>query len=248
MHLGLTLFAQSANARSWLKTASACCVTTLLLTSRYRFQLPESNGADLAEELVPHGARGEPQTGTAAAGREGECTQRNGAPGHARHPGSQGLQDLLTQAERDLLQASTLFQLPVPLDVLGRLAAGDQGTGRRLLAFGLWNAWPDPVDGQIPCAVIDPLAHRVAGELNDDEARSLAARAAGPLRSHWGNKALPDAAHELLRLGTLGQETGCILAGGTQALSRLLGRSCDAFSLLGQTDAVRQLEGLIGGA
>ena len=162
--------------------------------------------------------------------------------------GNPGLQDLLTQAERDLLQASTLFQLPVPLDVLGRLAAGDQGTGRRLLAFGLWNAWPDPVDGQIPCAVIDPLAHRVAGELNDDEARSLAARAAGPLRSHWGNKALPDAAHELLRLGTLGQETGCILAGGTQALSRLLGRSCDAFSLLGQTDAVRQLEGLIGGA
>jgi AAA ATPase domain len=53
----------------------------------------------------------------------------------------------LTDGERTLLRASTLFQLPVPLAVWNKYAT-DANLGRpdRLLAFGLWERLPDLAD------------------------------------------------------------------------------------------------------
>jgi hypothetical protein len=66
---------------------------------------------------------------------------------------------MLTQDERELLEASTLFQLPVPLGVWRRhLTRKGRGGFDRLVAFGLWDRFPDIYDQREDAAAINAIA------------------------------------------------------------------------------------------
>jgi tetratricopeptide (TPR) repeat protein len=97
----------------------------------------------------------------------------------------------LTEDQRKVLRAATLFraELPVPVTVLeaaGRAVgvAEAEPAVKRLLGLGLLDAWDD-IDG-IAHAAANPLARPLAGdEMGEAETISLAAAVIGPLMTAW---------------------------------------------------------------
>lgn len=75
----------------------------------------------------------------------------------------------LTPGERALLQASTLFQLPLPLAVWrGHAARTGTGPCERLLGFGLWDQFPDLVNrSQMAAAINDIVASKLGSAPGD---------------------------------------------------------------------------------
>lgn len=84
-------------------------------------------------------------------------------------------------ANRALLRAVTLFDLPVPEPVTGALAAQVGGSAARLRGLGLADPYPDLYDPARPALAASPLA---AGRLDP---RDRAARLRAP-RRHPGNR------------------------------------------------------------
>ena len=122
---------------------------------------------------------------------------------------------LLKPSERELLRATTLFELPVPLAVLEALAealALDAGEpcGVRLFGLGLWDVYPDVVRYAEPAAAINALVRPVAGTLADQEIQALAGVALPELLAGWGgadgSRRPYPADYELARLAVLADQ------------------------------------------
>ncbi|MFW5636465.1 MAG: CHAT domain-containing protein, partial [Thermodesulfobacteriota bacterium] len=122
------------------------------------------------------------------------------------------LMELLRNDERELLRASTLFEMPVPAGMMETLArsaviSGDGAPGARLRALGLWEAYEDPVDPEGMAVAINSLVRPGAGRLNEDEAAFLAGAVVKDLFECWnpedGRKRPPVADYELTRLGVV---------------------------------------------
>ena len=92
-------------------------------------------------------------------------------------------------ANRALLRAATLFDLPVPEPVTGALAAQVGGSAGRLRGLGLADPYPDLYDPARLALAASPLAAGRLDPLTPGEQAVLAAVAAGPLYAAWGGTA-----------------------------------------------------------
>ena len=92
-------------------------------------------------------------------------------------------------ANRALLRAVTLFDLPVPEPVVQALAAQVGGSAARLRGLGLADPYPDLHDPARPALAASPLAAGRLDPLTPGEQAVLAAVAAGPLFTAWGGTA-----------------------------------------------------------
>jgi len=150
----------------------------------------------------------------------------------------QTLIGLLSSTQRELLRASTLFQLPVPAVVLAKVAqasapavtpSASETHISRLLALGLWEVHEDLHDSQTPALALNELVRPLAGTLSGAEQAGLARAVTGTLFEHWGGEtsgkqrsSVQD--HELTRLGLLAQDARVLAATGPGALRYLAGK------------------------
>jgi tetratricopeptide (TPR) repeat protein len=105
------------------------------------------------------------------------------------------LMGLLSPGEKYLLRASTLFQVPVPLEVLA-LMGQELGVkpavkpgerfAFRLMGFGLWEPFEDMVNKEETAVAIHALARGEAGKLSDKESSELAKMVVKDLFRRWG--------------------------------------------------------------
>ena len=109
---------------------------------------------------------------------------------------------LLAPAQRELLRAAKVFELPVPVGVMEVVAARCVGHGgptlqpatggdaaaamTRLVELGLWDVYPDLFDPREPALALNALVRPLAGELEEAEQRKLAAVVVCPLFEAWG--------------------------------------------------------------
>jgi len=114
---------------------------------------------------------------------------------------------VLTEGERHILRASTLFRLPLRVGLwTGFAAAAGDGSHDRLIRFGLWERVPDPIDPKRDDAV---AVNAIAGARIEppDDAPQIVIALLGPLFAAWGGAdrtARPYAADiELSRLALL---------------------------------------------
>ncbi|MCP4686981.1 MAG: hypothetical protein GY859_02965, partial [Desulfobacterales bacterium] len=130
-----------------------------------------------------------------------------------------GLIGLLTPTEKDLLKASTLFQIPAPMEIFSLLGLG---AGDRLFALGLWDAYEDLVNSDVTAAAVNPMARPKSGELSEEEQRVLAKMVLKDLFEHWGGKESNrrpfPADLELTRLGLLAENGEIVRAAAEKAL------------------------------
>ncbi|MCP4658690.1 MAG: hypothetical protein GY856_25040, partial [bacterium] len=142
-----------------------------------------------------------------------------------------GLFAVLSANERELLRASTLFEVPVPLQVLEGLACAKdivagEPAGSRLLALGLWEAHRV---GRDETVAVNALVRHRAGELGDDERPKLAGLVVGPLFKAWGGDRGRQgrsyaADHELARLALLAVDLKVLAATAADAVAGLENR------------------------
>ncbi len=138
----------------------------------------------------------------------------------------QSLIGLLTSAERELLRAATLFELPVPVAVMEALSQSllTPAATERLLALGLLEVYEDLYDSQRPALALNALVRPVSGTLSEKEQAALAAAVlAGPLFDQWGGETGHKRRsfqqdYELVRLGLLARNAGVLAACGADAL------------------------------
>ena len=155
----------------------------------------------------------------------------------------ESLLGLLTAGERELLRASTLFELPVPEAVMATLsqyicssrreeAHNSGGESQRLLTsaatirlvgLGLWEVYEDLHAAQTRALAINALVRPQAGALNDAEQAGLAAGVVGELFERWGGETggkrrgyLQD--YELTRLGLFAKDARVLASTGADAL------------------------------
>jgi tetratricopeptide (TPR) repeat protein len=97
------------------------------------------------------------------------------------------LLDALSDGERRLLRLSTAFQLPLLLPVWEKYAAA-AGLGHpdRLLAFGLWEKFPDIADPHRDAAGPNAIAATRLPPLEDPEAKTAIAAMLPDLFAAWG--------------------------------------------------------------
>jgi tetratricopeptide (TPR) repeat protein len=155
------------------------------------------------------------------------------------------LTGLLSPAQRELLRASTLFELPVPAAVMTQLCrrrrkeslgSGEDESERlltssptaaedtaRLLALSLWEVYEDLHDPQAPALALNALVRPLAGTLNESEQATLGGAVTGALFEQWGGEKggkqrgwLQN--HELTRLGLLARDARVLAATGASAL------------------------------
>ncbi len=105
----------------------------------------------------------------------------------------QHLLDLLSKGEKELLRASTLFHVPVPVDTLqmiGQSLGVDCGEpfGDRLLGFGLWEPFEDMVNRETTAIAIHALARPLAGKLSKKESTTLSKMVVKDLFERWGGE------------------------------------------------------------
>jgi tetratricopeptide (TPR) repeat protein len=126
------------------------------------------------------------------------------------------LLDLLTESEKELLRASTLFHVPVPLETLEHMAQqlglkGEEPVGERLLGFGLWEPFMDMVNLKETAAAIHALARPKAGKLSEEEVSQLACLVVQDLYERWGGKESKNRPYagdiELARMALAAQNT-----------------------------------------
>ncbi|MCP4041737.1 MAG: CHAT domain-containing protein [Gammaproteobacteria bacterium] len=150
----------------------------------------------------------------------------------------------LTTRERDLLKASTIFLLAVPMEVLDSLAGADPAPRRRLLALGLFDAWPDPVGGERLAAALNPMAQSVAGSLSAGDERLLAGMALPPLWQAWGQSGRPPNADvQLTELALHCNDTEVLMQCAGSAVNALYGALRYRQAADRGTRAVKLLEG-----
>ena len=111
-------------------------------------------------------------------------------------------------ANKALLRAATLFQLPVPSAVLETLAAQLGGTPDDLRRLGLLDPFEDLVDPQLTALAVNRLAASRLDALSEKEVDALARLSVYALLSAWlmvsGGRPWPSAADvELTRLALL---------------------------------------------
>ena len=136
---------------------------------------------------------------------------------------------LLTDEERKLLRASTVFGLPVPTPVMTALAkavGGDRGAVERLVALGMMEVYEDIYDSRHAALAINALVSPAAGELGEGEARALAAAVSVPLFERWGAEkggaGRPSVLdYELTRLALIAREARVLAAATADALRYL---------------------------
>ena len=257
----------------------------LLLTSRYLFTLPDSNG-DLAERLTtlqlpPMDAASARKQVLRAQGQQPviaapEAQQQQALLKRCIElaQGNPGLQDLLSdlvltasdiataaldaldaylahgdlpeQEEtraflenlaldrllilaqpgggRELLRALTLFELPVPHEVVDQLAAMVGGEVQRLQALGLVDRFEDLVTPRQPAVAVNAMVKPRVGHLTKTERKGLTSRVLDTLFACWGGtdgtRPFP-AAIELTRLALIGQHVPVLAACATDALDGL---------------------------
>jgi tetratricopeptide (TPR) repeat protein len=99
------------------------------------------------------------------------------------------LWNLLTTSERDILRASTLFSIPIPLEAYKPLHPDQsQEPGRRLLALGLWDQFNDLVDSAQLAVAVNPLLQPKAGRLSQEESEAVASQVLPELFRLWGGE------------------------------------------------------------
>jgi hypothetical protein len=156
------------------------------------------------------------------------------------------LLDEARAANRGLLRAVTLFDLPVPEPVTAVLAAQVGGSTDRLRGLGLADPYPDLHDPARPALAASPLAAGRLDPLTPAEQVVLAAVTAGPLFTAWGGPAprpRRDAALDLqlARLALLADDPAITAACAPAAVTALrTGPAADAYRL-GQ-DAIALLD------
>ncbi|MEZ6122655.1 MAG: hypothetical protein R3C49_05695 [Planctomycetaceae bacterium] len=136
---------------------------------------------------------------------------------------------LLRDDERQLLQVSTLFQLPVPLPILQSLAdtLGIQTkAAQRLLSLGVWEQLPDPFEptGNTTAVMANALLASRVDDLSDEDQTALAAAIIDDLLALWGGTAGrmrrgSSLDIELCRLGLLAGATDVVAATATDAIN-----------------------------
>ncbi|MBK8090927.1 MAG: CHAT domain-containing protein [Verrucomicrobiaceae bacterium] len=127
---------------------------------------------------------------------------------------------LLTAPARELLRASTLFQLPVPVPVMQTLATAvgaDEHAIPRLLALGLWEVFEDLHDHQQRALALNALVKPLAGELTDEENINLTTVSVESLFECWGAEGGNEEhgslqSFELTRLALLAQQPRVLVA------------------------------------
>jgi tetratricopeptide (TPR) repeat protein len=134
---------------------------------------------------------------------------------------------LLTASQRELLRASTLFELPVPIPVVQRLCNEEwEVASARLIALGLWEIYEDPRPPHEPALAINSIVRPLAGVLSELEQRELATRACAELFEQWGGEeggtgrsSLQN--YELTRLALLASEPRVLSVTSADALRYL---------------------------
>ncbi len=129
---------------------------------------------------------------------------------------------------RALLDASTLFEVPVPLTVAdalreAALVEANPSPTERLLALGLWERQPDLVDPSHTAFAVNALVRAQCLQASDeDSARALAHAVLPSLTAIWGPK--PDeanAAYQLTRLAVWAGDADVANANASRALAHL---------------------------
>lgn len=116
------------------------------------------------------------------------------------------LYDLLNAEQRELLDISALFRLPLPLDALRPLG---EAAIQRLLALGLWDGWPDACHLQQPAAALNPLAFALLRPFEPQQAKAVAVAVVPPLARAWRDCGAELQA-ELARLAVLAEDPDAI--------------------------------------
>lgn len=137
---------------------------------------------------------------------------------------------LLSENEREILRASTLFEIPVPLETLSLMITnfglgGGEQPGSRLLGLGIWEVYEDLFNPQAVAVAVNALVRPKAGELSEEEKIALAETLAGDLFKRWGGregKKRPyPAAHELTRLALMAKDTTVVASTAQDAIEWL---------------------------
>ena len=134
---------------------------------------------------------------------------------------------LLSRSEKELLRASTLFDLPVPVDTLSLMArqavlSADDQPIRRLQGLGLWEVYEDLVNPAVTAGAVNELVRPRAGALSQEEESGLAKAVIHDLFNRWGGsdggrRPYP-ADHELARLALLAEEMPVLAATAEDAV------------------------------
>ena len=145
-------------------------------------------------------------------------------------PGAEALRDflenlaldmliaLLSVGEIALLRASTLFSIPVPVDILAKLgeavgANASEATGTRLISLGLWEQIAKPTGSE---AFVNALVRPRLAPLGDEERRVMAAAVLGVLLDRWtgqdGSQRTFSTDKELVQIGIASGQTLTVVA------------------------------------
>jgi len=137
------------------------------------------------------------------------------------------LADSLSSAEKELLRVSTLFQAPVPVEILELIAKelgiqGQESLGFRLLGFGIWEPFPDMVDPNIKAVAINAMARPFAGLLSKKETNEFARMVLQDLFKKWGgeerDKRPYEADIELTRLALVVEDSTVLIVTAKDAV------------------------------
>ncbi|MEM9294025.1 MAG: tetratricopeptide repeat protein [Acidobacteriota bacterium] len=142
----------------------------------------------------------------------------------------QGLIKVLDEKEKELLRLSTLFETPIPVDLLDdlaeELALSKGGEARqRLQGLGLWESVPWRNSS---AAQINALARPHAGTVEAGDEEAIAKQLVEPLHAAWSNEAGKTQQYDhdiqLARLALAAQNVGVAAHVATDALSGLVGQ------------------------
>ncbi|MBL7262191.1 CHAT domain-containing protein, partial [Paractinoplanes lichenicola] len=146
------------------------------------------------------------------------------------------LLELAGPAHRDLLRDLTVFDLPVPGQVVAAVAQRSAGSADRLRGLGLLDTFPDPHQPQQTATAVNMLAAGRVDPLHDDEITALAKLAVTPLFLAWGGNARsPVVNAELTRLALRADNPQVTAACAAGAVLALAGGPADTAFQLGQT-------------
>jgi tetratricopeptide (TPR) repeat protein/CHAT domain-containing protein len=142
----------------------------------------------------------------------------------------QRLVNLLSPGEKDLLRASTLFRVPVPVETLGIIANGlgiafKERFGDRFFGFGLWVPFEDMVNSANTAVAACDLVRPRVDQLKETESIKIAGLVVQDLFNRWGGGKThkrPYAADiELARLALEAQDTSVLESAAKDAVRGL---------------------------
>ncbi len=146
------------------------------------------------------------------------------------------LLNLLAPPARELLRASTLFGLPVPIAVMEKLAeavGADESAIARLLALGLWESYEDLHDSQESAVALNALVAPLCVPLDTDQAKIYAQQVCRQLAVCWEIQASAKADYsrqiymttvEITRLALLGCDASVLSISAEDAVLYLRGK------------------------